>query len=246
MLVLLAAMRQEVDGMRKRLGLAHAIDRGGWRTFEGGYEGKELALIETGPGRHRAEAAALFMMMRYPVTSVISFGFAGGLTDEVKVGDVVLCRRLHDGAVHGPRSPYQSDEGLITLAVQVPLGDAVRAVLGSSVTVDGVVIEPRQKRALREASGADAVDMEGYWVADVAADAGVPFLAVRAISDPVTQRLPPFDRWISTQGRWQMRRAAAHLLAHPLELAALPALYRNAQRAEEGLVQLIAGIIPRL
>ena len=243
-MILLGAMSREVDGVRKQLGLSRAVDRGGWRTFEGRYEEKELALVETGPGRLKAEAAALFAVMRYPVTSVISFGFAGGLTDETKAGDVVLCRTLYDGAVRGAGSPHSSDEGLIALASEVPLGDSGHLALGSSVTVEGVVTEPQHKRALGKTFGADVVDMEGYWVAD--AVAGVPFLAVRAISDPVAQRLPPFDRWIDARESWQIGPAAIHLLTHPLDLATLPALYANVRRAERSLVQLIAGVIPRL
>lgn len=243
-LILLGAMKQEVDGVRSRLGLAHDVNREGWRAFKGGYEGKELVLLETGPGRRRAEAATLFALKHYPVTTMISFGFAGGLTDKVRTGDVVLCRMLHNGAVCGVGSPHCSDERLIALARDIPLRSSGRVVLGNSVTMGRVVSEPRHKRALDKVFGGDAVDMEGYWIADAAA--GVPFLAVRAISDPVTQRLPPFDRWIDDEGRWQIGPAAAHLLTHPLDLATLPALYANVQRAERSLVQLIAGIIPRL
>lgn len=244
MLILLGAMKQEVDGVRKRLGLTRGFDCEGWRIFEGEYEGMGLALVETGPGRYRAESAAVFAQLRYPATVLISFGFAGGLNDNVRAGDVVLCQVLHDGAVRGEEAAHRSDDRLISLASGIPLKSSSRVLLGNSVTVDRMVTEPRDKRALDKAFGADVVDMEGYWIADAAID--VPFLAVRAISDPVTQQLPPFDRWIDLEEGWNIGLAASHFLVHPLELATLPALYANVQRAESSLVQIIAGIIQRL
>ena len=62
------------------------------------------------------------------------------------------------------------------------------------------------KRILYEASSAVAVDMESYAVAGVAAGAGVPFVAARAIADPAG-RCP--DRRSAASGRTACRASAA-------------------------------------
>ena len=46
------------------------------------------------------------------------------------------------------------------------------------------------KRALLEAIGALAVDMESHAVAAVATAAGIPFLVIRAIADPADRVVP--------------------------------------------------------
>src|SRR5205814_10328916 len=57
------------------------------------------------------------------------------------------------------------------------------------VTADHLVSDPAEKRRLGESH--DAVDMESSAVAEVCAARGVPFLAVRAVSDCVDTALSP-------------------------------------------------------
>ena len=46
------------------------------------------------------------------------------------------------------------------------------------------------KRRLRDWDGHDIVEMESYWVGRVAAASGLPFLAVRAVSDGADATVP--------------------------------------------------------
>src|SRR6187551_1606882 len=59
------------------------------------------------------------------------------------------------------------------------------------VTVNELVATPEAKRRLADRTGAEAVDMESAEVAAVCAEHGVPFLAVRAVSDDVETALSP-------------------------------------------------------
>jgi len=54
-----------------------------------------------------------------------------------------------------------------------------------------VVVARHIKAALHLETGAAAVDMESHIAADYAAKAGLPFAALRVISDPATRALPP-------------------------------------------------------
>ena len=77
--------------------------------------------------------------------------------------------------------------------------------------------QERFKAALSSSSGALAVDMETAAVAEACHAAGVPMLAVRAISDTAATSLPvPFDDWFDLhQQRPRHWGLIKYLLRHP-------------------------------
>jgi nucleoside phosphorylase len=219
------------------------------RLYRGRYASKDILLVQTGVGRQRAETAARLVLEHFPVTTLISLGFAGALTEELKVGDVILCSvlRCGNGWTHHqpqPEKPYRSDINLISLLSPVP--EDIGFYCGSSVTVAKLVSGPAEKRALGQAFGADIVDMEGYWVARMASSRRVPFVAIRAVLDTVPDSLPDFDRWLDSDDRWRWTRAIPYFLSHPKHLVELPHLYRKANQARKSLTDFVSYLITRL
>jgi adenosylhomocysteine nucleosidase len=245
-IALLAAMREEIIGVQKRMIVEATLVQPGWRLFRGEYGKKEVLLVQTGIGKEKAEAAAEFVLERYPISRLISFGFAGGLSPILRVGDVVLCLKLHcksnsdAGSLDGP------DHSLLSLAVQVARERAIRLHLGDNVTVDALVTQPEDKQVLGETFNAMAVDMESYWVARAASARQIPFLAVRAISDTLTQSLPRFDQFSTLGGARLWKEAILHFLTRPGELAQVPRVYRNGLRARKSLTCFLDALVPRL
>ena len=108
-----------------------------------------------------------------------------------------------------------------------------------------VVTSIAEKRNLFEASGAVAVDMESYAVAGVAAEAGVPFVAVRAIADPAGRPLPRSVIGIIGPGcSPRVGRVILHLCLRPWESSALLQLRRDTVAALASLSRLIGGCGP--
>jgi hypothetical protein len=101
-----------------------------------------------------------------PDGRLVSFGFAGGLSDELAAGELLTATKVVD-----PQgNVLWEDEPL-----DVP--GARPAVICWSP--DGVVNEPEARRALARSSGAVAVDMESGRLAETGRLAG----AIRALSD---------------------------------------------------------------
>jgi adenosylhomocysteine nucleosidase len=90
-----------------------------------------------------------------------------------------------------------------------------------------------------------AVDMESAALARAARDAGVPFLALRAVTDERGHRLPDFDRIMNAAGHLTPGAGLVHFVLHPREIPALlrlgPASRRAGQALREGMETLLGG-----
>ena len=116
------------------------------------------------------------------VAGLVSFGLAGGLDPALPPGTVLLppVVVLPDGRA------LRSDPGWRQRAA-ARLPEARSLALAGS---DRALVAAADKAALRDASGAAAVDMESHAVAEEAVAAGLPFLVIRAIADPDGRALP--------------------------------------------------------
>ncbi|MDO9470320.1 MAG: phosphorylase [Nitrosomonas sp.] len=136
----------------------------------------------SGMGAQAARAAAEGLH-QHGVTALVSFGVAGALNPDLKPGDLVLPDAIHAGA---------------QLPVDIAWRDRLQNLLPADVTVrNGVLANSdvpltgtKAKLDLAQATGACSVDMESAAIAAVAAAADIPFIAVRAIIDPL-QFSPP-------------------------------------------------------
>jgi adenosylhomocysteine nucleosidase len=249
MIAVLGAIREEIIDLRKQMAIEETIAVQGCQIYKGEYRDKDVLLLQTGFGKERVERAAKFILERYPITALISLSFAGALTEELKIGDVIICpvlyygnEQLHRDSKSG--SPCYSDADLVLLAAQA-LCKTFRLSQGSAVTMEGPVSEPKVKKALGKALSAKGVDMESYWIARIASAENVPFLAVLAVSDAVGDGLPPFDRFWDS-GTWRWERAVLYFLTRPQQLIKLFRLYRNARRARKSLTAFMDCFIAKL
>ncbi len=246
MIALLAAMREELIGVQKRMVVKETLVQHGWRLFRGEYKKKEILLVQTGVGREKAEVATDFVLERYPISTLISFGFAGALSPTLRVGDVVLCLKLHCKSNQNAGSLDASAHSLLPLATQAAQETALCLHMGDNVTVDELVTQPEEKQTLGQTFRALTVDMESYWVARAVSARQIPFWGVRAISDTLTQSLPNFDRFSNLSGLQLWKEALLHFLARPRELAKVPRVYRNALQARKSLTCFLDAFVPRL
>jgi 4-hydroxy-3-methylbut-2-enyl diphosphate reductase len=118
-------------------------------------------------GRRRSERAAL----RLGPTPVLVAGVAGGLANDLGVGDVVVASEIRapDGVRVCPAAPTLVDDlrGLGLTVHCGPISSWPRLAAGAG-------------RRHLAAAGSLAVDMESAWLAP---GDGIPFAVVRAISD---------------------------------------------------------------
>lgn len=171
--------------------------------------------------------------------SLVSFGIAGGLDPSLSPGDLVLAEEV----VSPDGDAIAADRGLRARWQRAAVAAGQRSVGGGLLESPGVLTSVAAKQASRRSSGAVAVDMESYAVAAVAKDAGVPFVAVRAIADPAGRALPSaVAGCIGPDGRPQIGRLVLGLCLRPWEGAALWQLRRDTDAALASLGRLIGGL----
>jgi hopanoid-associated phosphorylase len=165
------------------------------------------------------------------VRGVISFGVAGGLCPSLESGDVVVATDVVDGVSRWEAGLALSEE----LIDGSGLGGqkVVRAGLAG---VEQVVVGQAGKAALHAETGASAVDMESHIAAAYATKAGLPFAALRVISDPATRALPAIARSaIKPNGNIDLKKVIGGLARNPLTLRALVSTGMDFNRALRSL-----------
>jgi len=160
---------------------------------------------------------------------LLSVGLAGGLQPGFAPGALLLPQavRLPDG------NAIPADAGLL-LRLQELLGIAPGALAAGA---DAAVLDPSAKAELAR-TGAAIVDMETHGVARAAAEAGLPWAAVRAVADDNTTALP---RWamglVQPDGSINDAKAAFALLQAPWDLPLALRLARANAKALSALRQ---------
>ena len=250
MLALLGAFSQEIAGLRRQMAIDDVVASPACRIYHGKLRGKPCVLVQTGIGKERAEKATSFVLERYPVTALISLGFAGALTPDLTIGDVVVCSTVHRASGfekdEARAEAYAADANLLALASSGPGDRRTRFFLGTSVTVPRLVSSSQRKQELSREFDAQIVDMESYWIAGVALTRRVPFIAIRSVSDTLKDDLRAVDHILDSEGSVRWKRVVPYFLLHPHHLASVSAAFRNMQRARSSLTDFISDLVTRI
>ena len=160
---------------------------------------------------------------------IVSFGIAGALAPLLKVGDTIVATHVvHD------RERYATDPGWSALLRQ-KLPAAKSAIL---VGHDQIVSHPDGKRRLFAISGAHAVDMESHIAARLANRHGIPFVAIRTISDAAGRGLPAAALVpLKPNGRIRLGAVLASVAGEPSQIRDLLTTGREAGRGLRALLR---------
>ena len=125
------------------------------------------------------------------------------------------------------------DPGMLHRAVTVASAVNPKWVEADSLTVDRLVTSTRSKQVIRQEYPVAIVDMEDYWIAAAARQAGVPFLSARVVLDRADQALPGYLPGLSRS----RAKAVMTATAMPWRIPALLRLGRQLPIAQETLTK---------
>jgi len=156
--------------------------------------------------------------------AVMSFGLCGALDPAFKVGDLVI----GTGVIGGGARDYETDAAW-RAKIAAALPDAKLAAFAASHAIVGSI---EAKAALHAKTGAGAVDMESYLAARGAADFGVPFAILRAVSDSAATSLSPtVQAGFRDDGSVDIGAILRALIARPWQIGSLISAGQDANRA---------------
>ena len=228
-LVIFVATRAEARSLCRALGPTHRSPHRLDAITRIGLDGRELLLARTGVGPDNAEAVARRLFSEGPVAAALSVGVAAGLNPLLHAGDLLVGDRaiLHRGGGATSHS-FSCDARLQEWALTLVRESGSRHSLGPIVTVERILLTAEEKHRVAAESGALAADMESAAIASAASARAVPFLAIRAILDPVEEDLKiAFDQFLDGMGEPRPLLLARHILTHPLTLPSLVGLGRR-------------------
>lgn len=247
--LIVAALTEEMAGVTRNGGYDGPAPFGDavlYRPSRG--TSPQLAILLTGAGSEAATSSVSRAIEELEPKTVISTGFAGGTRDSLLTGNLVLATEVFqlEGAPFfwdrdGMNGPIVPDPNLLSMARGAIEMAGVDFYLGAMVTLPTVAKTAGMKRWLGDRIGATAVDMESYTVGLAAAEAGLPFLAVRAIVDSSDLDLPDVVSQIgqAPSGN-RVMPIIRYLVSRPDKLPQVMRLGRASARARESIASFIS------
>ena len=208
--------------------------------------GRRAVLVcRTGLGRHRSRAVAQAVLREHTPSAVLSLRMAASVTEEMPVGDIVLCERNYTciGAAVSPEPPPEADRRLLTLAEQAARAAGLRYTLGNTLSLWRESPGLEGHEAEMRLGEMAVVDAGGYVVAEVAREQGAPFLAVRAALGPVVDVAAETLKLASERGHLRPGKVALHYLPRPRNAQAFLRLAFGVKKATKGLSAFTAGFL---
>ena len=193
---IIGAMEPEVEAIIATLEEKASETVSGITFYTGKIGEKTVAVARCGIGKVFAALCAEIMILKYNPDLLVNTGVGGALASGITTGDIVIAGDLcqHDmdtsaigdpkGLVSGINMIYfEADKRANEILLSTAKSLGLNARIGRIASGDKFIASKEDKDRIKADFSADACEMEGCAVAQVALVNGTPFAVVRAISD---------------------------------------------------------------
>jgi len=188
---------------------------------------EQVETLLTGIGRHNAEKSIRTLLGQQKPRLVLSCGFAGGLRPDLAAGSIVFS--------------VEAETDL-----EAPLM-AAGARPARFHCVDRVATTAEEKRAIWQATSADAVEMESQIICECCREQTIPSGTVRVILDTAGEDLPlDFNQLMTADQRMDYPKLAVALVKSPGKVSALLRLQKQSGDAAQRLADVLNKVLNSL
>jgi adenosylhomocysteine nucleosidase len=181
-------------------------------------------ILVTGMGRKNSDRAISQRLSENPPVLVLTCGFAGALNPELKLGDVLF--------------DADAETGISELLQQA------RAKPAKFHCAPRVATTVAEKTALRQSTGADAVEMESGVIREICRKKKIPSATIRVISDAAYDDLPlDFNALMTADDTLSFPKLALALIKSPGKIPLLMQLQKNTRLAAQKLADVLAKLL---
>ena len=193
---IIGAMEDEVNELISMLDNRNSETVSGITFYTGTIFSKNIAIVKCGIGKVFAAIAAEIMILRYCPSLLVNTGVGGALREGLRPCDVFVADSLvqHDmdtsaigdpkGLVSGINVVYfETDERARKIISSSAQKNGIRCFTGRIATGDKFISSFDDKERIKSDFSADACEMEGCAIAQVAYVNSTPIAVIRAISD---------------------------------------------------------------
>jgi adenosylhomocysteine nucleosidase len=232
MIAVTFALPAESSEFLRRLGNKSRANRNGVSFVRGTIDHRSIEVIHTGVGENSCRQRIGKFLENHQFDFLISAGFAGSLTQELQVNDLLVAKNFSTL----DRKHAQSSISNVSIYA------------ANMLTVSALIDSSEERERIARESGASAVDMETEFIARACAAHGIPLLSLRVITDAPTQPFPapPNILFDMQKQRTQIGAFAKFFLAHPNRLPGLIQFTRRIARARTILTNALVEIARRI
>lgn len=186
------ALEEELISLKKYVTIENEKCIYGLNFYEGIINNVNCLLVKSGVGKINASRATQLLIDNFKVDYILNVGVAGGLSDNLIIGDIVVGEKLyqHDfdytalgyklGSIPEVGDFMEASKFLIEKSKAIKL---VGIKYGNIATGDLFCTDPIKSQNIHKTFDALCVEMEGAAVAQVCTLCNVPFIVIRSISD---------------------------------------------------------------
>lgn len=196
---IIGAMDCEVSELKQKLENLEEIKHGNLQINLGTFYGHKIVLVKSGIGKVNAALCTQYIIDKFNPDYIINTGIAGGIAENLKVGEMVIGEKLvqydFDVTAFGYAKGYlctgiesdkptyfNSDEGLMAKLERIS-DEKVKIHKGIIASGDSFISDLERKKEIHNLFNATAVEMEGCAIAQTSNANNIPFVVIRAISD---------------------------------------------------------------
>lgn len=232
MIAVTFALPAESSEFLRRLNDKSQVARNGIKTICGRIGDRELQVLHTGVGKKSARKRLARFLQDQRFECLLSTGFAGALSDDLAVGDLLVAKNFSTLKLNATRSS-SSDR---------------RIFMANLVTLSAMVDSTDERNRVARTTGAAAVDMETECIAQACAQHGIPLLSLRVITDSPSAAFPAPPKILFDIERQRTRalKFATFFLARPNRIPKLIQFAKRISSARKTLADALATVVREL